>query len=292
MPKAGWSVWTRCPPDASKARPGNRIGVVSSRPPAWTPRDSLRRHRRPSWPVNADSRMAWIGTYEEGRPDTSRVEAAALAGRPVFFRVLGPWQEPESVATPAAPAIRQYLPGGRAGHTARRRGAGRVAKRAPGTRRTKSRLACRRHGVRRQCGQLGTGGLSCPDALGAVPARAGPELGGIPGGLLGFLYLAVEPFVRKHWPDALISWLRVVGGRLRDPLVASHVLVGVRRGWWFRCSMRRVLGDQRHQEFWSHRREHERERRAISLRQPPDGLNLLRTPPSATFWFWSCCEAW
>ena len=28
----------------------------------------------------------------------------------------------------------------------------------------------------------------------------------------------------------MISWLRVVGGRLRDPLVASHVLVGVSAG--------------------------------------------------------------
>ena len=49
-------------------------------------------------------------------------------------------------------------------------------------------------------------------------------------GFTGFLYLAVEPFVRKHWPEALISWLRVVGGRLRDPLVASHVLVGISAG--------------------------------------------------------------
>ncbi len=52
-------------------------------------------------------------------------------------------------------------------------------------------------------------------------------------GSVGLLYLAVEPFVRKHWPDALISWLRVVGGRFRDPLATSHVLVGISTGLVF-----------------------------------------------------------
>ena len=46
-------------------------------------------------PVYADSRMAWTGSYEEGRPDKIRVEAAALHGRPVFFQIGGPWEEPE-----------------------------------------------------------------------------------------------------------------------------------------------------------------------------------------------------
>lgn len=40
-------------------------------------------------PVYADSRMAWIGSYEEGRPDKIRVEAAALNGRPVLFDIWG-----------------------------------------------------------------------------------------------------------------------------------------------------------------------------------------------------------
>jgi hypothetical protein len=40
-------------------------------------------------------------------------------------------------------------------------------------------------------------------------------------------YLAVEPYARKLWPDSLISWTRVRSGRVNDPLVASHVLVGI-----------------------------------------------------------------
>jgi hypothetical protein len=37
----------------------------------------------------------------------------------------------------------------------------------------------------------------------------------------------MEPEVRRNWPDALISWQRLTHGRWRDPLVASHILVGL-----------------------------------------------------------------
>jgi len=40
-------------------------------------------------------------------------------------------------------------------------------------------------------------------------------------------YMGIEPYVRRHWPDSLISWTRLLQGRLRNPLVASHVLAGV-----------------------------------------------------------------
>jgi hypothetical protein len=40
-------------------------------------------------------------------------------------------------------------------------------------------------------------------------------------------YLALEPYVRRIWPETVISWSRLLTGRLDDPLVASHVLVGL-----------------------------------------------------------------
>jgi hypothetical protein len=40
-------------------------------------------------------------------------------------------------------------------------------------------------------------------------------------------YTAVEPYVRRHWPDSLTSWARLAGSRFRDPLVASHILAGI-----------------------------------------------------------------
>ena len=47
------------------------------------------------------------------------------------------------------------------------------------------------------------------------------------------LYLALEPYVRRYWPQAIISWTRVLGGRWRDPLVGRDVLYGVILGVLF-----------------------------------------------------------
>jgi serine/threonine-protein kinase len=41
------------------------------------------------------------------------------------------------------------------------------------------------------------------------------------------VYLALEPIVRGRWPHALISWLRLLHGRWRDPLVGRDVLIGL-----------------------------------------------------------------
>ena len=43
----------------------------------------------------------------------------------------------------------------------------------------------------------------------------------------GMYYLALEPFVRRVWPRTLVSWSRVIGGRVRDPLVGRDVCIGV-----------------------------------------------------------------
>ena len=45
--------------------------------------------------------------------------------------------------------------------------------------------------------------------------------------LAGVLYLALEPFVRKRWPHALISWNRILEGRFGDSLAGRDVLVGI-----------------------------------------------------------------
>lgn len=41
------------------------------------------------------------------------------------------------------------------------------------------------------------------------------------------LYLALEPYVRRRWPQILVCWTRVLAGRFRDPQVGAHVLAGV-----------------------------------------------------------------
>ncbi len=39
-------------------------------------------------------------------------------------------------------------------------------------------------------------------------------------------YIALEPYVRRRWPHALISWSRLLAGRVRDPLVGRDILMG------------------------------------------------------------------
>lgn len=43
-------------------------------------------------------------------------------------------------------------------------------------------------------------------------------------------YLALEPFVRRHWPWQLIGWRRLLDGRWADPLVGRDVLIGILAG--------------------------------------------------------------
>jgi eukaryotic-like serine/threonine-protein kinase len=43
-------------------------------------------------------------------------------------------------------------------------------------------------------------------------------------------YLALEPYVRRSWPETLVSWTRLLAGRLRDPVVGRDLLVGAAIG--------------------------------------------------------------
>lgn len=40
------------------------------------------------------------------------------------------------------------------------------------------------------------------------------------------IYIAVEPLVRRRWPHMLISWMRLLDGRFRDPMVGRDLLAG------------------------------------------------------------------
>src|SRR5208337_742568 len=49
-------------------------------------------------------------------------------------------------------------------------------------------------------------------------------------GLVLVLYLALEPYVRRHWPHGIISWSRLLMGQFRDPVVGRDALFGVLLG--------------------------------------------------------------
>jgi hypothetical protein len=181
-------------------------------------------------PMFADTLMAWTGSYADSQPEQMRVEAAAWRGRPVSFKITGPWSEPASRASPSANQVSTILLNGLL--VAVSLAAALVARRN-----------LRLGRVDRQ------GAWTIAKALFALAmlrwilvAAHPPSFGEVYllvmalssaafyAGVLGILYLAIEPYVRRNWPDALISFPRFTAGRLRDSLVASRILVGLSVG--------------------------------------------------------------
>ena len=180
-------------------------------------------------PMYADSVMAWTGSYTNGKPDQIRVEAAAWRGRPVSFMITGAWSKPASPGIAVGDQVTILLGGL---FVAAFLAAAFVARRN-----------LRLGRVDRQ------GAWTVAKALFAIAmlrwilvAAHPPSLGEVYlivmavssaaffSGVLGILYLAIEPYVRRNWPDALISFTRFTSGRFRDTLVVSHILAGMAVG--------------------------------------------------------------
>jgi hypothetical protein len=178
-----------------------------------------------------DTRSAWVGSYGAGRTEQVRVEAAAWQGRAVYFSI-GMIREPAAaqgnlpvqrdrldwllpflltmlvfVCVSAALVARHNLRAGRVD----RNGARRVAV------------------VVFVCGMfswgLTTTHVPSPWEVGLLFTQVGQALEFA--GLYWLGYIAVEPYMRRYWPESLISWNRLHSGRVRDPLVASHVMAGI-----------------------------------------------------------------
>jgi serine/threonine-protein kinase len=191
----------------------------------------------PRWtPTNfADATAAWEGQLPGRTTERLRVEAAAFRGRIVSLRMLWPWIEPAHLESSKRSSIEKAVDGLNisfwivmiaggvllARHNLRtqradRRGAARfgivilLATLA-------ARLASASH-------------TSDPRAEMSLNVIAGLALAALSGGLLWIYYLAVEPYGRRYWPDALLAWTRLWSGRLRDPRVGREMLIGIACG--------------------------------------------------------------
>jgi len=40
-------------------------------------------------------------------------------------------------------------------------------------------------------------------------------------------YIALEPHIRRSWPEKIVTWTRLLAGRFRDPLVGRDLLIGI-----------------------------------------------------------------
>jgi serine/threonine-protein kinase len=221
----------------------DEVGPASPGETAWEPLFvaaglDLARFQRvdPRWlpPVYADERAAWEGAFP-GQPQTPlRVEAAAYRGRPVYFQLAGPWGKPRELALGAVPAGMSTLAWFQLGLAAVTfLGGGLLA----------YRNARRGRGDARGAWLLAGYYLAVRSLLWAVTADHvfdyGVELRSFCDMLGGAVYVAaqawlayfaLEPYVRRRWPWRIVSWQRVLSGRLRDPLVGRDVLVGCAAG--------------------------------------------------------------
>ncbi len=188
----------------------------------------------PVWlpPVYADRRAAWEGVYPEAPGTSIRVEAAAYRNRAVAFHVIEPWTRAVAAAAPErgfwgeAPDIVSAV-----WFVVVLVGAGLVAFRnirlGRGDRKTALRFAFYLGGVR-LLWLFGAHHFSSSAEIGLVTSHLAWALYRV--GLLYVFYLALEPYARKLWPHMLVSWVRLLGGRFRDPLVGRDLLIGALYG--------------------------------------------------------------
>jgi len=179
-----------------------------------------------------DERKAWSGVLPDHGDRPVRIEAATYRGKPVYFeKVISSdsyWSPEEESGVGGA---RAFLPAliliislmvlivaGGLFLTVRNLRLGR------GDRRGASRLALVVFSLRMVDWILGADHAGHPALLvtlgiavsGAVALAA----------LAWIVYVAFEPYVRRLWPHAIVSWSRLVSGRFRDPLVGRDVLIG------------------------------------------------------------------
>ncbi len=181
-------------------------------------------------PMYADSLTAWEGAYPENPTMPIRVEGASLGGRAVFFEVVPPWNQDWSDAE---------------------EGPSRVFGRMPIVRSILYLLAILGGGFLAWHNlRLGRG-----DQKGAYKLLVFVLFLGLLDWLLGerhvadlteevalfylwlaratltaavawVFYFAVEPYVRRYWPQIMITWSRLLRGKFHDPLVGRDILLG------------------------------------------------------------------
>jgi serine/threonine protein kinase len=187
--------------------------------------------------ASADTRAAWDGTWP-GSARPLHIEAAARRGKPVFFSLIGSWTKPGRMPRDAQT---------RADKTGQIIGlcialvviaaslflAYRNHSRGRSDRQGALRLASLVFALELSICLFRSHFVLTFDTIGILVFATSTALFG--SAFIWVLYLALEPYVRRNWPQMIISWSRLISGRLRDPLVGRDLLFGVLLGiaWVF-----------------------------------------------------------
>ena len=220
VPPQTGEVSAASPPDWSVlfAEAGLDLQRFTSVPSTWTP------------PMYADARSAWEGTFPEAPDSKIRIEAGSFQGRPVYFRIVGPWARPERMQPPQLASSQNFAENFFIALTL----SALVGALAMARRNLK-------HGRGDKAGAFKIAGAfvvvhllvwivwahhvgTLQDEWSIFFRDTGFTL--FWATILWLLYIALEPFVRRRSPDTLISWTRILAGRFRDPRVGRDILVG------------------------------------------------------------------
>ncbi len=189
--------------------------------PRWQPR------------TYADARAAWEGPHPDRPEVTGRIEAAAYRGRPVSFAITGPWDYP-ALQAPYRPTTAEmaiswgfnsvFLGVLIAGVVLARRNL--RLDRADGAGALRLGLAVTLASL--VSWALGSAHTASEDELTMLLNAVGAAF--VNAFLVCTFYLALEPFIRRRFPRALVAWSRMLSGRWRDWMVGRDLLVGSAAG--------------------------------------------------------------
>jgi serine/threonine-protein kinase len=167
-----------------------------------------------------DHRIAWTGEYGSPLSVPVHIEAGVYQGRPVYFEVLFPWTTggreslEQAVSMPSRLIFVSFL-----------------VFFVMGAALARHNWKAGRGDVR---GAVLVGVATFATLLLSLILGAHNPLADNPvpipiteGVFAAVLYMALEPWVRRLWPRALITWSRVLAGQRPDPVVGRDVLIAV-----------------------------------------------------------------
>lgn len=183
-------------------------------------------------PVFADKTKAWEGGLVDFPNIPIRVETAEFRGKPVYFRIVAPWNSADETIAGKRSVFKDQKLG--IILLVLLTGAAIVGSLILAYRNLKAGRGDLRGGLKLTFFLFLLAFISQAILADHIPTVWGElsiiykavSYAGVNSIIVGILYIALEPFVRRSWPEMLISWSRLMAGDLRDPMVGRDVLTG------------------------------------------------------------------
>lgn len=180
--------------------------------------------------VPADHAVGWSGTLAGESAEPFHIAAASCRGKPVYFEIVTPWEKRSGKDEEESESVGDWLGSAAAGIIFLVIViivlflAWRSLRSGRGDRRAARRVALYFSGLQF------VGAVVASDMVPSIEGVAVVGyalLGALPVALAIYLaYIVLEPFVRRYWPHAIISWARLLSGSFRDPMVGRDILAG------------------------------------------------------------------